>query len=62
MIYKTHTKPTQTPLKTTGELRCSERVSNSCSTSGTCRVNLVINVLTFETFLYVTITSGHHIH
>jgi hypothetical protein len=31
---------TRTPLKTGGELRCSGRVSSSCSTSGTCYVNL----------------------
>ncbi len=30
---------TQTPLKTGGELKCSGRVSSSCSTSGTRRVN-----------------------
>ena len=34
---------TRTPLKTEGELRCSRRVSSSCSTSGTRRVNLVTN-------------------
>jgi hypothetical protein len=33
----------RTPLKTGGELRYSGRVSNSCSTSDTRRVNLVIN-------------------
>jgi hypothetical protein len=32
-----------TPLKTWSELRCSVRVSSSCSTSGTHRVNLVTN-------------------
>jgi hypothetical protein len=30
-------------MKTGGELRCSGRVSSSCSTSGTRRVNLVAN-------------------
>jgi len=40
----THTdRVTGTPLKTGGELRCSGRVSNSYSTSGTRRVNLVTN-------------------
>ena len=39
--YKTKDRVTRTPLKTGGELRCSERVSSSCSTSGTRRVNLV---------------------
>jgi hypothetical protein len=31
------------PLKAGGEIRCSGRVSSSCSTSGTRRVNLVTN-------------------
>ena len=39
--YKTKDRVTRTPLKTGGELRCSGRVSSSCSTSGTRRVNLV---------------------
>ena len=34
---------TLTPLIPVGELRCSGRVSSSCSTSGTRRVNLVTN-------------------
>jgi hypothetical protein len=34
---------TQTPLQTGDELRCSGRVSSSCSTSDTCCVNLVTN-------------------
>jgi hypothetical protein len=34
---------TRTSLKTGGELRCSGRVSSSCSTRGTRRVNLVTN-------------------
>jgi hypothetical protein len=33
--YKTKDRVTRTPLKTWGELRCSGRVSSSCSTSGT---------------------------
>ena len=41
--YKTKDRVTRTPLKTGGELRCSRRVSSSCSTSGTRRVNLVTN-------------------
>ena len=44
-IYKTYNKTkdrvTQTPLKTGGELRCSGRISSSCPTSGTRRVNIV---------------------
>jgi hypothetical protein len=39
--YKTKDQVTWTPLKTGGELRCSGRVSSSCSTSDTRRVNLV---------------------
>jgi hypothetical protein len=42
--YKTKDRVTRTPLKTGGGLRCSGRVSSSCSTSGTCRVNLVTQV------------------
>jgi hypothetical protein len=41
--YKTKYRVTRTPLKTEGELRCSERVSSSCSTSGTRRTTLVTN-------------------
>jgi hypothetical protein len=41
--YKTKDRVTRTPVKTGGELRCSGRESSSCSTSGTRRVNLVIN-------------------
>ena len=41
--YKTKDRVTRTPLKVRGELRCSGRVSSSCSTSDTCRVNLVTN-------------------
>ena len=39
--YKTKDRVTRTPLKTGVELRCSGRVSSSCSTSDTRRVNLV---------------------
>jgi hypothetical protein len=41
--YKTKDRVTRTPVKTEGELMCSGRVSRSCSTSGTRRVNLVTN-------------------
>ena len=41
--YKTKARVTRTPLKTGGELRCSGMVYNSCSTSGTRRVNLDTN-------------------
>ena len=40
---KTKDRVTRTPIKTGVELRCSGRVSSSCSTSGTRRVNLVTN-------------------
>jgi hypothetical protein len=39
--HKTKDRVTQTTLKTGGELMCSGRISSSCSTSGTRRVNLV---------------------
>ena len=39
--HKTKDRVTRTPLKTGNELRCSEKVSSSCSTSDTRRVNLV---------------------
>jgi len=41
--HKTKDRITRTPLKIGGERRCSGRVSSSCSTSGTRRVNLVTN-------------------
>ena len=41
--YKTKDRVTRTPLNTGGEFRCSGRVSSSCSTSSTRRVNLVTN-------------------
>ena len=40
---KTKDWATQTPLNSGGNLRCSERVNNSCSTSGIRRVILVTN-------------------
>ena len=36
-------KNNMNPAKTGGELRCSGRVSSSCTTSGTHRINLVTN-------------------
>ena len=39
--YKTKDRVTRTPLKTGDDIRCSGRVSSSCSTSDTRRVNLV---------------------
>ena len=41
--YETKDRVTRTPLKTGGELRCSRRVSSSCSTSDTHHVNLFTN-------------------
>ena len=38
--YKTKDRVTRTPLKTGGELRCSGRISSSCSTSDTRRVSI----------------------
>jgi hypothetical protein len=44
MVYKTYIRSSNTnPTKIRDELRCSGRVSNSCSTSDTRRVNLVTN-------------------
>jgi hypothetical protein len=58
-IYKTKDRVTRSPLKTGGELRCSGRMSSSCSTSDTCRVNLVtcldrygIYVLQMTTYMF----------
>ena len=41
--YKTKDRVTWTPPSTEGKLRCSGRVSSSCSTSGNRRINLVTN-------------------
>ena len=41
--HETKDRVTRTPLKTGDELRYSGRVSISCSTSATHRVNLVTN-------------------
>jgi hypothetical protein len=43
--HKTKNRATRTPLKTKDELWSSWRVSSSCTTSGTGRVNLVINLV-----------------
>ena len=45
IMLKTKDQATQTPLKTGGELMCSGRVSSSCFTSGTRRVNLVTSLV-----------------
>ena len=41
--YRTKDRVTRSPLKTGSELGCSGRVSSSCATSDTRRVNLVTN-------------------
>ena len=41
--HKTKDRVTQAPLKTGTEFGCSRKVSCSCSTSGTHRVNLITN-------------------
>ena len=46
ITHKTKDRVTRTPLKPGGELMCSRRVSSSCSTSDTRRVNLVTNPVT----------------
>jgi len=43
--HKAKDRATRTTLKTGGELGCSGRVSSSCSTNGTRRVNLVTNLI-----------------
>ena len=60
--YKTKDRITRTPLKTGSELRCSERVSSSCYTSGTRRVNLVTNpVINRDNQVMVTIVKLKHL-
>ena len=41
--HNTKDRVTRIPLRTGDELRCSGRVSSSCSTIGTRRLNLVTN-------------------
>jgi hypothetical protein len=53
--HKTKDWVTRTPLKTRGELGCSGRVSSSCSTSDTCRVNLVTNPVTLLRYLMTSV-------
>jgi hypothetical protein len=43
ITHKTKDRVTRTPLKTGGQLRCCVRLSSSCSTSVSRRVNLVTN-------------------
>ena len=59
--YKTKDRVTRTPLETGGKLRFSGRVSSSCSTGDTRRINLVTNpVISHErgTDREVLTTSG----
>ena len=53
--YKTKDRVTRTPLKTAGKLRCSGRVSSSCSTSDTSRVNLVTTAKYHKTYTRVQV-------
>ena len=58
IIQKNKDRVIRTPLKTEGELRCSGRVNSFCSTSGTCRVNLVTNsVISHATISRDVLTS-----
>ena len=41
--HKTKYRVTRTSILTWGGLRCSGRVGSICSTSDTCRINLVTN-------------------
>ena len=50
--HKTKHRVTRTPIKNRGELRCCGRVSSSCSTSGTRRVNLTSTCRTLSNHLY----------
>jgi hypothetical protein len=43
ITYKSTDRVKQTPLKIGDERRCCRRVSSTCSTSGTGRINLVTN-------------------
>ena len=49
--HKTKGRVKRTQLITGGELGYSGRVGSSCSTSDTCRVNLVTNPVTLIIFL-----------
>jgi len=51
ITYKTKDRVTRTPPKTGDELRCSERLSRSCSTSGTRRVTMVTTPVIGHFFL-----------
>jgi hypothetical protein len=70
---KTKDRVTRTPLKSEDQLGCSRRVSSSCSTSDTSRVNLVTNpvisheygknrdvLTTSGTYLWSSVTQISH--
>jgi len=50
ITHKTKDRVTRAWRKTGGELRCSGRVSSSCSISGSRRVNLVTNAMISESW------------
>jgi hypothetical protein len=52
--HKAKNRLTRTPQKTWGELRCSGRVSSSCSTSDTRRASLVTNPVIICFFFNIT--------
>ena len=56
-IQKNKDRVIRTPLKTEGELRCSGMVNSSCSTSDTCRVNLVTNSVISHATISRDVTS-----
>ena len=61
--HTTKDRVTWTPLKTGGEFMCSGRLTSSCSTSGTRRVNLVTNPVINHEWVKdreVLTTSGTH--
>ena len=59
ITYKTKDRVTRTSLKTGDELECSGMVGSSCSTSDTCRVNLVTNPVISHNF-FMTLTFLTH--
>ena len=60
--HQTKDRVTRTPLKTGGELRCSGRVSSSCSTSGTRCVNLVTNPVRTVGKIFNQVNPGPQLH
>jgi len=54
-------RATRIPLKTGGDRRCSGRISNSCSTSGTYRFNFVIyQVISLVLFIMAVYGKGNY--